>query len=132
MKMVSILCAAVALLAVAPAPQAASTLLGKWASSFEWEGEQVHIQYEFRTVQGKLLCYSVQLADANGDALQDNTLVMTNIEFANGSGTATFTIKDEGETYEADATLKLTNSNTLQVDYSYYWYSDSETWKRIQ
>jgi hypothetical protein len=65
----------------------------------------------------------------NGEAYY--TLVMSDISFQNGKGTALYVMEYEGEKYEVEASLRLINSRLLKVSYGYYGYSETETWNKV-
>lgn len=108
-----------------------SPLLGKWQTEYELEGDRFSIVYQFKDVEGKLKCYSLYTKTSKGQLEKHQALVMDAIDFENGTGTARYSLTYEGETYEVDATLKLEDNRILTVEYSYYGYGDTETWKRI-
>lgn len=127
--------AGLALVLLASCQQATSqsngSLMGKWEAQYEVEGQKVSSGFEFKKDQGKLICQTLYLKDADGNGEPYSAVVMTHVDFKNGKGTARYTMKYEGETYEVDADLELTNAHTLKISYSYYGYSETETWKRV-
>jgi hypothetical protein len=111
--------------------QSKSALPGKWTASYEVEGEEINIQYEFKYKNGKLSCYTLHMKDNRGNGEAYYTLVMSDISFQNGKGTALYVMEYEGEKYEVEASLRLINSRLLKVSYGYYGYSETETWNKV-
>ncbi|MEL6635625.1 MAG: hypothetical protein AAFW73_08120 [Bacteroidota bacterium] len=110
--------------------QSDHSLIGKWQSLYEVEGEKIRVDYQFKNEREKLGCYAVLFKDDAGNEEAANTVVMSSIDFENQRGKAQYLLQYEGETYEVEATLRLINAQTLEVHYSYYGYADTETWKR--
>ncbi|MEM9142283.1 MAG: hypothetical protein AAGA86_04800 [Bacteroidota bacterium] len=121
----------VALLSGAKA-QDAKALLGKWETVYKDKEGTAHITYEFVNENGQLLCYTRYIADEGGNGSEYNTLAMKNIHFKAGTGKALFMYKADKEVYELKASLELEGTNALQVSYSYWGYSDTEQWKKVQ
>lgn len=112
--------------------QSYSSLIGQWKTIYEIEGEKIHVNYQFSYDNEKLLCRTLSLKDDKGNGEAYEVVVMSDIHFEKGKGEAKYSLKYEGETYEITATLQLINTNTLEVSYSYYGYTDTEVWKRIE
>lgn len=110
--------------------QSSASLKGKWETTYKLNGETGHVTYSFKDTKGKLQAYSISMKDDKGNEQKDNSLIMDKITFKDGKGTCTYMIKYEGKTYDIKAKLFLKNKNTLEVSYTYYGYSDKETWKR--
>ncbi len=110
--------------------QSKDTLLGKWDASYDVEGEKINVRYEFKYKNGKLLCYTLNIKDDQGNGEAYHSLAMSDITFQHGKGTAQYVMEYEGEKYEVEASLRLINAKTLQVSYSYYGYPETETWTK--
>ena len=112
--------------------QSNDSLIGKWATSYEEDGEIAHVTYEFKKSNGAFVCYMQYIQDDAGNGEAQSALVMRDIQLKKGKGKATYLLNYEGETYELMATLTLTNLNTtLEINYSYSGYSDTEEWKKV-
>ena len=112
--------------------QTNEVLKGKWQSSYSEEMELAYLTYEFKEVDGELKAYTILIKDQQGNAHELNELTMDNIRLEDGKGESKFYFEHEGETYEMDAELTLTNEHTLHIEYSFWGFSDSETWHLIQ
>lgn len=112
--------------------QTIDTLIDKWQTTYEEAGESYVVTYEFRKDNNEIKVYSVLAKDGQGDTLKDNTLAMDEVRFLVDKGTAIYIVEDEGKTYNMKAKLWLKNSETLQIDYSYWGYSGTEIWKRVK
>ena len=91
--------------------QSSSSLIGQWKTTYEVEGEKIHVNYQFKNINGKLLCRTLSLKDDKGNEKAYNAIVMSDIQLKNGNGKAKYILKYEGETYEVIATLKLIKLN---------------------
>ena len=112
--------------------QSSQELIGKWITTYEEGGEKAYVTYEFKSVKGKLKCYSIAIKDDSGEEGKYESLVMKKIRFKNGKGKATYMYTDEdGENYAFKANLLLKNEKTLTVSYSIMGYSDTEIWTRL-
>ncbi|HAP60438.1 MAG TPA: hypothetical protein DCR93_13405, partial [Cytophagales bacterium] len=119
-------------LAAQPSAESSSdALIGKWKADYEMEGEAFRVVYEFTLANGQLVGYARSMQDAR-DEESTNTLVMDNIVFLDGRGTANYSIDYEGERYEVEATLELTRPDRLTVRYSYYGYAEEEVWHKMK
>ena len=107
-------------------------LIGKWKTSYHEDGEKGFITYEIKTVDGKLKGYTQYIEDDKGNGEDYTSLALKNIRFSDDKGEATYIVEYEGETYDAEASLRLVDANTLKIHYSYMGYSDTETWKRVK
>jgi hypothetical protein len=112
--------------------QSTNSLLGKWEATYDIEGEKMIVSYEFKKVKGKLVCYTTFIKDDKGNGEAYKSLAMTNISLKGGKGKSKYLLEYEGKTYKIKASLKLTNSKTLKVSYSYEGYSDTEIWKKVK
>lgn len=112
--------------------QSNHSLIGKWKTAYNEDGEKGYITYKIKSVDGELKGYTQYIEDDQGNGEDYHSLALTNIQFSNDKGKATYVIEYEGETYFAEASLRLEDANTLKVHYSYMGYSDTETWKRVK
>jgi len=112
--------------------QDTKSLLGKWKSTFELEGKKVEAIYEFKMNKDKLEGFSVEYKNEGGEVDNTAELIMDKISMANKKGEGRFIIKYDGDTYKVDSDLILKDNNTLEISYSYYGYSDTETWTRMK
>ncbi|SIQ20994.1 hypothetical protein [Maribacter ulvicola] len=119
-----------AIFTVTTQAQNSKDLNGKWEAYYEQDNEKGYVTYEFKTEDKKLKAYSTLLKDVNGYKVKDNTLTLNEIKFSKGKGKCKYLIKYKEKVYNVPAKLILIDENTLEVSYSYYGYSDTETWKR--
>lgn len=110
--------------------QSATDLLGKWKSTYEYEGQKGTVIYTFKNENGKLKAYAVLETDDKGNSKKMNTLTLDKISFKNGKGKGKYHTEYDGKNYELKATLTLQDDSTLKVYYSTWGYSDTEIWKR--
>ena len=118
--------------ALALQAQTTSRLLGTWESTEQEDGEIYHVVYQFKEVDQTIKAYTVSLKDDKGNAEAYSDLALDHITFKHNKGTGTYYFEYEGKQYDVSATLTLTDNNTLLLEYSYWGFSDSETWKRIK
>ena len=111
--------------------QSASSLIGKWQTSYDWEEAKVTLQFEFKKQEGQLICLTLYIKDEEGNGEAYESVVMKDIRLKDGKGTARYLLTYEGESYELDAKREPISPNTLRVSYSQDGYSDTETWRRI-
>ncbi|MCT4631063.1 hypothetical protein [Winogradskyella sp.] len=112
--------------------QNTNDLIGKWETSYNDKGKNYIVVYEFKKEDKTVKAYTVLIKDEKGEQLEDNSLVLSKIEFKNKKGTCIYSLEYEGELYEIKSKLNLKDNNTLVLSYSYYGFSDTETWKRIK
>lgn len=112
--------------------QSNDSLLGKWQTTYEENGEKAFVSYEFKNVDGRLKCYTFYIKDDKGEGTKYHSLAMENIVLKEGNGKAKYRYNEEGKKYVFDANLYLKNENTLQISYSYWGYSNTEIWKRLK
>ncbi|MDY8136446.1 hypothetical protein [Aquimarina sp. 2201CG5-10] len=112
--------------------QTNDTLIGKWETSYEEDGEKAYVTYEFKKVKEELKCYTLSIKNDKGEGGKYNSLAMKNIILNNGKGKAKYVYNEKGKNYVFDAKLNLKNENTLNISYSYWGYSNTEIWKRIE
>jgi hypothetical protein len=112
--------------------QNTNDLIGKWETSYNDKGKNYTVVYEFKKEDKTVKAYTVLIKDEKGEQLEDNSLVLSKIEFKNKKGTCIYSLEYEGELYEIKSKLNLKDNNTLVLSYSYYGFSDTETWKRIK
>ncbi|MEN0048919.1 MAG: hypothetical protein AAF806_17780 [Bacteroidota bacterium] len=112
--------------------QSNSSLIDKWETTYEVEGEKINIVYQFKNNNETLLCHTLFLSDDKGNREAYDSVVMTNIRFNGEKGKAQYLFQYEEKTYEVEAFLHLTNANTLEVSYSYYGYADTELWQKVE
>ncbi len=110
--------------------QTNDALLGKWETTYDDDGKKIHMTYEFKNVKGKLKCYTTSAKNNEGEE-KFETLAMEEIKIKKGKGSAKYIYNEEGENYVLKAKLHFENINTLRISYSYWGYSNTETWKRI-
>lgn len=110
--------------------QSQNNLLGKWKTTYDYEGQKLDVVYEIKNNSNKVKAFSIKMTIL-GESQKDDTMVMSNITMNDGKGKTKYYIEYEGKKYNVDAKLKLKDNNTLIVSYSYYGYSDNETWKRV-
>ncbi|MBV6644271.1 MAG: hypothetical protein KI790_02415 [Cyclobacteriaceae bacterium] len=133
MKLVLVIIAAFAMLTVKQEPRrSADDLIGKWLADYEMDGEEFSIVYEFKSVNGQLVCYALSIRNSSNETEPMNILVMNDIQFLNGEGTANYMIEYAKENYEVEAELEMPNPDKLNVSYSYYGFGDDEVWERVQ
>ena len=133
MKKIKIILLAFIVIALAHVnAQPTHPLIGKWQTVYDLEGEKVYVNYQFKKINGKLFCTTLFLKDEKGNSEAYNTVAMSDIDFENKKGKAQYMLKYEGELYEVEASLYLTNANTLEVRYSYYGYTNAEIWKKVE
>jgi hypothetical protein len=107
------------------------SLIGKWTTTYNIEGETIETTYEFKKVDGTLKVYTVQHKNSKGQVQKESELVMNTIAFKNKKGTCKYILKYEGKIYNIPSDFVLKDDKTLELSYSYYGYSDTEIWKRI-
>ncbi len=110
--------------------QTNDALLGKWETTYEEDGKKTYITYEFKNVKGKLKCYTTSVKNNEGEENYES-LAMEDISIKKGKGNAKYMYNEEGENYVLKAKLHFENANTLHISYSYWGYSNTEKWKRI-
>ncbi len=132
MKYASLLFIAMLAMALNTNAQSAQSLIGQWICSYEVDGENFSVKYQFKSESGQLKCYAVEMRDDQGNAEAFSTLAMKDISFKDGKGEATYIFNDEGEVYDTEADLILNSPTSLTVDYSYYGFGDTEHWKRMK
>lgn len=108
------------------------SLAGQWESRYELEGEKFEIAFEFKDDKGALQCHTLFLRDDQGNTENYDSIAMTDIQWKDKKGKAQYFFEYEGETYEVEASLHLVDANTLEVQYSYYGYSETEIWKKVK
>ncbi len=110
--------------------QSESELVGRWEVTYEdYKGKSI---YEFRSEQGKVVGYSIHFTDENGDEYEDNSMVVTKLEFDGKNGEASYKVQyDEDEYFTTDISLKKKSETHLLVHYSYWGFSNEETWTRV-
>ena len=125
----------IALLMLVFAPcigQSADELIGRWTADYEMDDEKFSVVYEFKYSSSRLVAYARIIRSSGGETVPMNDLVMNDIKFLEGKGTANYMIDYEGERYEVEAELEMTGTGKLKVSYSYYGFGDDETWVRAQ
>ena len=134
MRSLAIIVTALTLTVVSSGVHAQSdhSLIGKWTATYDVNGENIHVRYEFKHEHGLLKCYAVYVPDDLGNEEPRSVPAMTGIHFRDGQGTARYILEYDGEKYEADASLALTSPDSLKVTYSYDGIPDTEHWKRIK
>lgn len=112
--------------------QNTSELLGKWKSSYTEDGETYSIVYEFREDQGQIKAFTLEIRDQIGDKESISELVIDNIEFSNKKGKGIFHFEYENDQYDIPAQLRLKDTRTLEISYSYWGMSDQEVWTKME
>lgn len=111
--------------------QTASRLLGTWQSTEQEDGETYHVVYEFKEVDQTIKAYTISIKDENGNTESFSDLALDKVSFKQNTGTAIYHFEYEGKQYDVSANLTLKDNNTLLLEYSYWGFSDSETWIRV-
>lgn len=112
-------------------PTGEEKLLGQWKvvwNSAEIKGSAI---YEIRKVGDEVKGYSVKLMDEEGYSQDDNTLVFILKKFDGSNGGGIYKLDYEGKNYDFPCKLKL-NSKELEVSYSFYDFSETEIWTKIE
>ena len=112
--------------------QSNNSLIGKWETTYEIEGEKMNVVYQFKNEGKKLKCYTLFLKDDKGNGEAYDSIVMADVHFKDKTGNAEYVLKYEGEIYKVQAYLQLINENSLEVSYSYYGYADTEIWRKVK
>jgi hypothetical protein len=109
-----------------------NSLIGKWKSNFEMEGEKHEGIYEIKSVDGEIKAYSVQYKNSKNEIEKVSEVVLDKIKLKNNQGEGRLITEYEGETYKIDSELELKDQKTLKIEFSYYGYSDKEVWIKIE
>jgi len=112
--------------------QSPDALIGKWEAVYEEDGEKATVTYKFSKENDKLICHTIYIKDDNGEGGEYNSVAMKNIRFEEGVGRAKYMYREEDKTYEMKAYLELKKPTLLQVSYSYWGFSETENWKKIE
>ncbi|TMU51000.1 hypothetical protein [Flagellimonas algicola] len=106
-------------------------LIGQWKVAYNTKDFKGAIVYKIKK-EGKVFnAYTHQYQDENGYAQKaEGTKTLTITQFNGSKGKGIYSIEYEGEQYEVDCKIALTDENTFTLSYDYYGYGDVETWKR--
>ncbi|NER11845.1 hypothetical protein GWK08_00175 [Leptobacterium flavescens] len=106
-------------------------LEGKWEVMYKSDDFTGSIVYRISKDKNSMNAYTVKYIDENGDSLNSEKLVLIVKSFSGKSGKGTYKLEYEGKAYDIPCKVKMTDPNHFELSYSYYDYSDKETWTRI-
>jgi hypothetical protein len=112
--------------------QSQEALIGQWEGKYEENGEVIYITYQFKKEGNQLKCYTMSIKDDRGEEGAYTDLVMEDIVFKDGKGKAKYLYSEDDENYTLKAKLYLKTDHTLHISYSYWGFSDTEVWKRLE
>lgn len=108
-------------------------IIGKWIVKYNEEDFEGAIVYDIRKEGTKFNAYTYEYQDTKGHgekAEQTKTLVLKSFDGYTGKGI--YTINYEGEKYEVACDVNMIDDTTFKLSYTYYGYSDVETWKKLK
>lgn len=107
------------------------SLEGKWKVNYATEDFKGAIIYSIKKEDQSLHAYTYQYQDESGATEKaEGTKTLTIQNFDGSQGNGIYTIEYEKKSYEVDCKITMTDSNTFELSYDYYGYSDVEIWKR--
>ena len=112
--------------------QSINDLLGKWETTYIEEGEKATVVYEFIKEENQIKAYTILIKDDKGNKEPYKEVALDKIKFKDGKGKGTYFIEYDGDNYDLETDLKLKDATNLELSYSYWGYSDTEIWKKIE
>lgn len=112
-------------------PEDSKELLGKWKVIYNDESFKGEVVYEVKLEGERVKGYAISYKDESGKTTEMEELVLQLKSYKKGKGKGTYSADYEGTRYDMNCTLKLVSPRELTVSYSYYGYSGTEQWIRM-
>ncbi|WP_394751058.1 hypothetical protein [Spongiimicrobium salis] len=106
-------------------------IVGKWKVTYTDKDFKGAVIYDIKK-EGRIFnAYTYQYQDEKGNTEKaEGTKTLSIKEFDGDTGKGIYSVAYEQQQYQVDCKIDVLDENTFKLQYDYFGYGDSETWKR--